>query len=115
MELTFSNEFEYIPNFAENKKSEKPVVIHCRYMTMPERSRLIEESMISSGGEIKTRTVFHNSDILKTCILKIENLKVNGVEIKTAKEMIAIEGLSQMCEEVATYIATQNLIPDLKN
>lgn len=115
MELTFSSEFEYIPAFNDNQENENPIKIICRYMTTPERSKYIENKLMTVNGEIQSQTIFHNEAILKASILKIENLKVNGVEIKTAKALLEIEGLSQLSEEIATYIATKNLSPDLKN
>lgn len=115
MELTFSNEFEYIPTFNNNREEENPVRVICRYMTTPERSKNIESVLMTVNGESQSRTVFHNDAILRASILRIENLKVNGVEITTAKALLAIEGLSQLSEEIASYIATRNLMPDLKN
>jgi len=115
MELTFSNEFEYIPYFNNNKDSDKPVKITCRYMTTPERVKYIDVELLTVGSEVKTKTIFKNEGLLKVSVLKIENLKVNGMEIKTAKDLLAIEGLSQLSDEIASYIATRNLAPDLKN
>lgn len=115
MDLTFSSEFEYIPTFNNNREEEIPIKIVCRYMTTPERSKYIENKLMTVNGEIQSQTIFHNEAILKASILKIENLKVNGVEIKTAKALLEIEGLSQLSEEIASFIATKNLSPDLKN
>jgi len=115
MELTFSNEFEYIPTFNGNRESEKPIKVICRYMTTPERSKYIENKLMTVNGEVQSQTIFHNDAILKASILRIENLKVNGVEIKTARALLEIEGLSQLSEDIASHIATKNLMPDLKN
>jgi len=115
MELTFSNEFEYIPVFNKNRDSDKPVKVTCRYMTTPERVKYIDVELISTGSEVQTKTVFKNEGILKVSIIKIENLKVNGLDIKTARELLNIEGLSQLSDEIASFIVTSNLMPDLKN
>jgi len=115
MELTFSSEFEYIPYFNKNRDSDNPIEVICRYMTTPERVKYIDVELLTTGSEVQTKTVFKNEGILRVSILRIENLKVNGVEIKTARELLSIEGLSQLSDEIASYIATSNLMPNLKN
>ena len=115
MELTFSNEFDYIPYFNKNRETDNPIKITCRYMTTPERVKYIDVELLAKGTEVQTKTVFKNEGIIKVSILKIENLKVNGMDIKTAKDLLMIEGLSQLSDEIASAIATNNLMPDLKN
>ena len=115
MELTFSDEYEYIPHWNENKKEDKPVKVFCRYLTTPEREKYISVGYVSVDGELQRRTSFDNSGIVRASVIKIENLKVNGVEIKTAGDLLGIRGLSSLATEIADFAASINVTPDLKN
>ena len=115
MELTFSDEYEYIPIWNGNRKEEKQVTVQLRYLTTPEREKYISVGYVSTDGELQRRTSFDNSGILRASIIKIENLKVNGVEVKTAGDLLGVRGLSSLATEIADHAAGKNVTPDLKN
>ena len=115
MELTFSEEYEYIPVFNGNRKDDKPVVVRMRYLTTPEREDCVRVKMVSVDGELQRQTSFDNEKILKRSIVEIEGLKANGMDIKTATDLFSIRGLSPLSSELADYAAGKNLTPDLKN
>ena len=115
MELTFSDEYEYVPVWNNNRKDERPVTVQLRYLTTPEREKYISVGYVSVEGELRRNTSFDNSGILRASIIKIDNLKVNGVEIKSASELLGIRGLSSLATEIADHAASKNVTPDLKN
>ena len=115
MEITFDNEFEYIPVFNNNRKKDKPMVARFRYLTTPEREKFIKSDTVIINGVARTETKIAHSGILKASLLSLTDCVVNKVAITNAKELLAYEGLSQLCVEMGDYAAGKNITPDLKN
>lgn len=115
MKLTISKEFDYTPEWNDNKEQTDPVVVHCRYLTAGERDKIIYPEIVQRDGEMETRIQADRRAIIEKCVLSIDNLEVNGRLIKTAKELIEQHGLGELYQEIAMELISRNMSPDLKN
>jgi hypothetical protein len=57
----------------------------------------------------------NESQLFRYAVQSIENLEINGKQVKTASEFLALSGLSGLFSEVVVEIITNTARKDLKN
>lgn len=112
MELTIERNYEFIPDWHDNKKNENPVVVEMRMLTTGERDRLMPFTFTADGS---LQILPDKQGMFKTAVVGIKNLKVNGEAVAKASDVLARPGLDGLFSEVVTEIITQNNREDLKN
>jgi len=115
MNYTFSDEYTWIPVANGNLEDEAPTEFQLKYMTLPERVDCMVVDFLSVDGTTQRRTSFNEAKILKYSIVSIKNLSVNGEEIKTVAQLLAVRRLASLCSLLADYCAGKNNTTDLKN
>jgi hypothetical protein len=111
MKLLIEKEYQYIPEWNGNKKDEKPIVFNMRALTEFERDKVITQRYIDGGVETTT----NKSEAIRRAVVSIDNLNVNGVDIKTAKDFLELPGISVLIAELAANILTHTVKKDLGN
>jgi hypothetical protein len=112
MELTIERNYEYVPEWHNNKKDANPVVFEMRMLTTGERDKLMAYNF-SSDGQLQIAP--ERQAMFKTAVLGIRNLKMNGESLLKASDVLGRPGLDGLFTEVVTEIMTQNSREDSKN
>jgi hypothetical protein len=112
VELTIERNYEFTPEWHNNKKDANPVVFEMRMLTTGERDKLMAYNF-SSEGQLQIAPDRQN--MFKTAVLGIRNLKVNGESLLRASDVLGRPGLDGLFAEVVTEIITQNNREDSKN
>lgn len=115
MKLTISKEFDYTPEWNGNQDDTDPIVVHCRYLTAGERDKIIYPVVEQHDGEMVTRIEADRRGIIEKSVLSIDNLSINGRDIKTAKDLMEQHGVGELYQEIAMELISRNMSPDLKN
>ncbi len=100
MDYNFADKYEFVPAFGGNRDDANPAKFYCRYLTGPERDRC---SFIGLDADKKTMIRIQKKEYVRQAIIKIENLKCCGVEIKTAEDFLKAP-IAELYNEVAEYI-----------
>ena len=111
MDFMIDKEYDYIPVFGGNSKSDNPAVFHLKALNTIDRERCMTERMVDSTIE----RIINESETVRRGVKSIDNLKLSGKEIKTATDLINAEGLNMLLSEVAGVLITKVAKPDLKN
>lgn len=112
MKLSLNREFEYIPNWNDNKKDNDPIKFYIRDLTTAERDDYVKFKLVDGkdpGAEADLQKIFSK------CVQRIENLEVEGEKIETARKLLDTPGLWALFLEVATHISTHNMAAVPKN
>jgi len=112
LELTIDRNYEFVPEWRNNKKDPSPIVFEMRVLTTGERDRLMAYNF-SSDGQLQIAP--DRQAMFKTAVVGIKNLKVNGESLTKALDVLNRPGLDGLYAEVVTDIITQNSREDLKN
>jgi hypothetical protein len=112
MELTIERNYEFTPEWHDNKKDANPVVFEMRMLTTGERDRLMAFSFSPDG---QLQILPDRQGMFKTAVLGIRNLKVNGESLQKATDILGRPGLDGLFTEVVTEVMTQNSREDSKN
>ena len=97
-------EWEYIPTFQGNDKKETPGKAKLRQLTTREMNQCIK--IRSSGPEV------NEEKILECGLVELTDFKVNGVEIKTAADLLDTPGLYTLFTDLWVEIQTGNILPE---
>ncbi len=111
---TVTKDTEYVPIFDGNDKREEDerIVFTLRYLTDAQRSKCFKIGVDKNGSE----TVDPNYELLiKYGVVDIVNLTVDGVEIKTARQLSGLSGFSGLYMEIGTEVLIMNARQDSKN
>ena len=105
MDLTFSDRYDFQPEWNDNLKNVKPVKVYCKYLTYPERERCKNIfAMQENDGTKKIQVKMDQPQMLNFAIEKIEGLKVNGKEIKSADDLLASPRLTGLTNEIYEFV-----------
>jgi hypothetical protein len=117
MKLTISKEFEITPDWNGNleEDAENQIKVRCRYFTAGERDDIIYPKVVQRDGETEVWFEADRRKAIEKGVIEIQNLSVNGKEIKAAKDLIGTEGLGDLYQELATEIISRNRTPNLGN
>ena len=105
-------ETEYIPEWDGNKEKTEPVTFTLRYLTDAERSRCQKPMFDERGYPV---VELNYEQMFKYGVSRIDNFKVNGKAITTAREFLALSGFYNLLMEVALQVFTLNARQDSKN
>jgi len=105
-------EVEYIPEWNKNQEETEPITFTLRYITDAERSRCQRPRFDEKGNP---EVEIDYEGFIKYGVAKIENFKVNGKAITTARQFNALSGFSQLHMEVALQVFSMNARQDSKN
>ena len=105
-------EIEYIPEWDNNQEESEPITFTLRYITDAERSRC-QVPRFDEQGNPAVEVDYEG--FVKCGVTKIENFKVNGKEITTARQFSKLSGFHQLHMEVALKIFSLNARQDSKN
>jgi hypothetical protein len=111
MKLLIEKEYQYIPEWNGNKKDDKPIVFNLRALTEPDRDKVITQRYVD--GKLETTT--NRSEACRLAITGIDNLNINGVDVKTAKDFLSTPGVSGLIAEIATEVIINTAKKDLGN
>lgn len=95
MDVNITEGERFIPELYGNEKASEPVAFNLKYLTVTEQDEMEYWEVISSKGS-KVTMKTHWPDVFRRGVTSVENLKVNGKEIKTAEEFLAIRGSTKM-------------------
>lgn len=112
MQLIVEQNYEFIPEFRNNKQEPEPIKIKLRQLTTAERQRLMAidpvKIALSNESGKKLDLDVNYEGLFRTAVLEIVNLKVNNKEITTAIEFLSAPGLGDLLIEVCMNIVQQN-------
>ena len=97
-------EWEFIPTFKGNDKSNKPFIAKLRQLTTREMNQCIK--IRQTGPEI------NEEKILEYGLVEMVGFKVNGKPIKTANEIMDTPGLYGLFTELWVEIQSGNVLPE---
>lgn len=112
MKLIVEQDYEFIPEFRDNKNEVEPVKIKLRQLTTSERQRLMAIDPVKialsnqSGNKLDLEVNYEG--LFRTAVKEISNLEVNGKKIETSIEFLAAPGLGDLLIEVCMNIVQQN-------
>ena len=128
MRIIASSGMEYIPTWNHNKKEKDPIKIKWRYLTGPEKDRIIgfDPLEFDEKGNQVGRFKFHidNVELIKTSILDTINLEVTKTVISmardeetkkaTADDICSIPELAGLYTELVNFFMDENRPIDKK-
>ena len=112
MKLIVENNYEFIPEFKNNKEETEPIKFKMRQLTTAERQRLMAidpvKIALSSESGKKIDLDVNYEGLFRTSVTEIMNLEVNDKKIGTALEFLAAPGLGDLLIEVCMNVVQQN-------
>ncbi len=112
MDITIERvEYEYIPEWNDNKEDPKPAKVTIKLLTASERDSCLEYETVD--GELAVKPNMQR--FVTYGVSAIENLTVNGKEILSGKMLCRTVGLDGLYSELATEVVRSNTKADLKN
>ena len=112
MELTIERNYEFTPEWKNNKKDANPIVFEMRMLTTGERDKLMAYNF-SAEGQLQIAP--DRQAMFKAAVMGVKNLKLNGEALVKASDVLGRPGLDGLFAEVVTEIITQNSREDSKN
>jgi hypothetical protein len=110
--ITLERTYDLTPEWNENKKEEKPIIIHMRLLSTAERDKLMDFTW-DAEGSIKYN--FDRPGLFVAGVTGIDNLMVNGETLKDARAVLSNAATHGLFMEVVTDIIARNRRVDLKN
>jgi len=112
MDIKIARDYEYTPEWNDNKKDVSPIVVKLRYLTPGERD--------DCYGWEGDKWVPDVKQMFIKAFISIKNLKVSeddekAQEIKTAEGILDTPGLDGLFAELSIDILKQNARRDSKN
>lgn len=117
MDLNITDGEAYMPLVGGNDTTDKPVTFNLRFLTVEDQTEVEYFEFMQSKSGNKINAKFNHREIFKRGVVSIDNLKVNGKDIKTVDAFLSIRGsqlLSIMLEDVALHLHKVGEV-DLKN
>lgn len=111
MDITIVREYDFTPEWNNNKREVKPVMFHMRRLTTAERDKFMMLKFVDGKASVDP----DRQGMFITAVKGIDELKVNGEPVKTPRELLAQPGLDTLLAEVVSDIIGQNDREDLKN
>jgi hypothetical protein len=112
VELTIERNYEFTPEWHNNKKDANPVVFEMRMLTTGERDKLMAYTF-SVEGQLQIAP--DRQGMFRSAVASIRNLKINGEAITKPNDLLNRPGFEGLFAEVVTDIIAQNSREDSKN
>jgi len=109
---TVSKDIVYIPDWDDNKEDAEPIKATLKYLTDAERSRC---STVGQDAKGNVNVELNYELLVKLGVVGFESFKVNGEEIKTARQFLDLSGFSLLLIELGSQIFIMNARTDSKN
>lgn len=105
MDISFADNWEYIPEWNNNKNEATPIIFYMNYLTASEKSKCLkEEYFTDDSGQTRVRIIPDRDKFFRFAVSKIDNLKINGKTISNANDFLAIKRIGKLFDEVVTQI-----------
>lgn len=114
MNFETAEKYDIIPEYAGNSEDPAPMVLHCRYLTAPERDKVFKEELLS-GSEMTVRITVERPQLFRLSIESIENCKIAGKEVKNAQQFNEARFPGGLYDEIINRMIKANRRDDLKN
>ena len=111
MDITVLLNYDFTPEWNNNKREVKPVVFHMRRLTTAERDKF----MVLKFDEGRASVNPDRQGMFMNAVRSIDELKLNGEQIKAPRDLLSQPGLDALFTEVVADIIGQNDREDLKN
>jgi hypothetical protein len=108
MNLSLAQNYDFIPKWNDNQKDGKPIKFKLKYLSASEKDECIEMDYVIMNGESKPRVKTNKDKYLIYSLVGIENLNINGREVKTAKDFLECPKLHKLYQEVVNDIIDRN-------
>lgn len=92
MEISVADGETYIPAVGGNDKSEKPVTFRLQYLTVEDQTEIAYYEVANGKGRGKVSVRVNSAEYFRRGVASIENLTVNGRQVTTADEFLAVRG-----------------------
>ncbi len=112
MEITIAKNYDFTPEWNNNKQEAKPVVFHMRALTTAERERYLKYEFGPEGG---ITMIPDRQGLFVSAVLSVDNLVVNGEQVRTAREFLSKPGLDFLFAEAVANVTAQTLTGEIKN
>ena len=112
MELTIERNYEFTPEWHDNKKDANPIIFELRMLSTGERDKFMGYSVSETGN---VTVLPDRQAMFRTAVTGIRNLKVNGESLTKAVDILSRPGLDGLFLEVFGEIASRNGRQDTKN
>jgi len=103
---TVTEDIDFIPEFDDNEKEKEPITVVLKYMTSNENAKCLK---IYGDLDIDYETT------ITLGVKEVKNLKVDGKEITTARQLLNLSGFRKLLDEVVVKIISMNARTDKKN
>lgn len=106
MELNITDGEAYKPLVGGNDTTDKPVVFNLRFLTVEDQTEIEYFEFINAKNN-RVNAKFNHREIFRRGVESIDNLRVNGKDIKTAEDFLSIRGskaLALMLEDVSLHL-----------
>jgi len=109
MELTFTDGGIYIPEWMGNKKKpeDEQIKVHWIYATNKQKDKIKRVAIADMEIDQKSPKIKFEWDydaLFRFCLLRIENLKINGEEILTGEQLQDNKFTGSLYSEVKTFL-----------
>lgn len=112
MNITIERNYEFVPEWKDNKKDADPIVFEMRRLSTGERDNLMAFNYTNDG---QLQIAPDRQGMFRAAVTGIRNLKVNGESVIKALDLLSRPGLDALYAEVVTEIITQNNKEESKN
>lgn len=112
MEITVAREYDFVPEWNENKKDSNPIRFHMRYLGTGEREKMLKYEFGADGA---VKIVPDKPALFMAAVLRIENLVVNKEPVGQARDVMQKPGLDFLFLEVVANVIAQNAKEEPKN
>lgn len=104
MEINFTREWEYVPEWNDNKKNPKPVKVHLRYLSTEEKNSCFEKDMSLVDDKKKVTVNTKDESLFRLSVVGIDNLSVNKKDVTNADGLLKAPGTSGLYQEIVSAI-----------
>ncbi len=118
MNYVITEETTFKPDVDGNLQEADPVTVRLRYATPAVRQATFSQRMEQRGSDSVAIVEIDAQALLTAVIIDIHNLRVNGREIKTARELLNTPGMDPWVTAITAHAMTMNATEDaneLKN
>ncbi len=115
MDIVANREFTIIPEVSKDDK--KPIKIRCKYLSGPERHRIMQVEIVQSvgGGAPTVRQVVDAGELIKSSVVEITDFSMNGESVSTAARFNQDDIPGAIYDDVVNQLIVKNKQSDLKN
>jgi len=111
MDVHVEVEYDVVPTYKGNDQGPEPASFHCRAISTTERQRLLKTAQVGEN----VRAEIDMAGMFRAAVKEIQNLRVNGESVTTARRFLELPGLDELMYEVVSEIQRRSGVQDSKN